>query len=283
MRWSRYDTIPMIALIHGKAPYLLASPNEQQRKLNFSWKDYREFILFARRRIRSEQDYFSFEKYQGSLLVRYLHSKGVPVDQSDALDIGCGFGGYTTALQEAGSRAIGLDLNLVRISRLAVKVAGDALCLPFPSESFTTVICSSLIEHVPDPLQLLFEVDRILKPNGYLYLSFPPFYSPAGGHQFAPFHYLGERLAVSIFTRRKKYAEQEWIERYLSFSPASYTTSFGSWGLYRRTITWAKKEIKKFSWDLMDCSTRFSPLNTTVIPVLGEILTWHVQFLIQKK
>ena len=203
--------------------------------------------MYARRRIRSEQDYFSFEKYQGSLLVRYLHSKGVPVNQSDALDIGCGFGGYTTALREAGSNAIGLDLNSAKISNLPVKVTSDALCMPFARGSFSLVICSSLIEHVPDPLQLLFEIDRILKPKGYLYLSFPPFYSPAGGHQFSPFHYLGERLAISIFTRRKKYAQREWVERYLSFSPTSYTTSFGSWGLYRRTITWAKKEIKKFS------------------------------------
>jgi ubiquinone/menaquinone biosynthesis C-methylase UbiE len=242
-----------------------------------------EFFSYARRRIRSEQDYFLFEKYQGTLLVRYLNSKGVPIDQSHTVDIGCGFGGYTTALQQAGSRAIGLDLNSAKISNLPVKVTSDARCIPFSAGSFSLVICSSLIEHVPDPLQLLFEVDRILKPKGYLYLSFPPFYSPAGGHQFAPFHYFGERLAISIFTRRKKYAQQEWVKRYLSFSPTSYITSFGSWGLYRRTITSVKKEIKKFSWDLIECSTRFSPINTTLLPFLGEFLTWHVQFLIQKK
>ena len=273
----------MVALIHGKAPILLVFPNEHQRKLIFSWKDYREFIYYARRRIRSEQDYFSFEKYQGSLLVRYLQSKGILVNQSEALDIGCGFGGYTTALQEAGSRAIGIDLNSVRISRLPVKVAGDALCMPFPSERFTLVICSSLIEHVPDPIQLLVEIDRILKPKGYLYLSYPPFYSPSGGHQFAPFHYFGERLAISIFKRRKKYAQQEWMEQYVSSSPTSYTTSFGSWGLYRMTIMWVKREIKKFHWDLIDCSARFFPVNPTLLPVMGELLTWHAQFLVQKK
>lgn len=283
MRWTRSDYIPMVVLIHGKAPILLVFPNEHQRKLIFSWKDYREFIFYARRRIRSEQDYFSFEKFQGSLLVRYLQSWGVPVNQINALDIGCGFGGYTTALHEAGSRAIGLDLDSARISGLPVKVTGDALCLPFPSDSFSLVICSSLIEHIPNPLQLLAEIDQVLKSKGYLYLSFPPFYSPVGGHQFSPYHYLGERLAICIFTRRKKYLNQEWIERIVSSSPTSYTTSFGSWGLYRRTITWVKKEIKKFPWDLIDCSTRFSPINTTLIPILGELLTWHAQFLIQKK
>ncbi len=258
-------------------------PNEQQRKLIFTCTDYREFINLARRRIRSEQDYFSFEKYQGTLLVRYLLSKGVPIAHSHALDIGCGFGGYTTALQEAGSVAIGLDLDSVRISGLPIKVTGDARYLPFPGGCFSLVICSSLIEHVPDPLQLMVELDRILMSKGYLYLSFPPFYSPAGGHQFAPFHYLGEPVAISIFARRKKYMKQEWISRYFSFSPTSYTTSFGSWGLYRRTITSLKSDIKKFSWDLKDCSTRYSPINTTKLPILGELLTWHVQFLFQKR
>jgi SAM-dependent methyltransferase len=258
-------------------------PRERQRKFILSWKDYREFIFQARRRILSEADYFSFEKFQGSLLVRYLHSRGVPLKDIRALDIGCGFGGYTTALQEAGSRAVGLDLDSVRISGLSAKVTGDAQLTPFPAKCFSLVVCSSLIEHIPEPLQLLREIDRILTPGGYLYLSFPPFYSPAGGHQFAPFHYLGERLALSIFMRRKKFVNRKWVERYLSFSPTSYDTSFGTWGLYRRTISWARKEIKKFNWDLIECSTRFSPINPAPLPVLGEFLTWHVQFLMIKR
>jgi SAM-dependent methyltransferase len=262
---------------------LFIFPNEQRRKLIFSWKDYRDFFLYARRRIQSEQDYFLFEKFQGTLLVRYLKNKGVLINQNHALDIGCGFGGYATALQEAGSRVVGLDLDSARISGLPVKVTGDALYLPFPSDSFSLVICSSLIEHVPNPQHLLLEIDRVMKSKGYLYLSFPPFYSPLGGHQFAPFHYFGERLAISIFKRRKKYAQQEWMEQYVSSSPTSYTTSFGSWGLYRMTIMWVKREIKKFHWDLIDCSARFFPVNPTLLPVMGELLTWHAQFLVQKK
>jgi SAM-dependent methyltransferase len=260
----------------------LTNSNKRHRKFVFSWKDYWDFIFYARRRVLSEQDYFSFEKYQGTLLVRYLQNKGIIVNQSRSLDIGCGFGGYSTALREAGSNSIGLDLDSVRISNLPVKVAGDARWMPFQSESFSLVICSSLIEHIHDPNKLMFEIDRILQPKGYLYLSFPPFYSPAGGHQFAPFHYLGERLAISIFMHRKNYTKQEWMKRYISPTPISYSTSFGTWGLYRRTITWAKREIKKFSWSLIDCSARYSPLNPTKLPILGEFLTWHVQFLIQK-
>jgi SAM-dependent methyltransferase len=256
--------------------------NKRHRRFIFNWKDYRELFLLARRRTLSEQDYFSFEKYQGNLLVRYLQNMGIPINQSHALDIGCGFGGYSTALREAGSDMIGLDLDLLKISSLPLKVAGDARWIPFQPESFSLVICSSLIEHIPDPENLLLEIDRILQHGGYLYLSFPPFFSPTGGHQFAPFHYLGERPALYLFRHRKKIMKQAWVKRYISSTPTSYSSSFGSWGLYRRTITWAKREIKKFPWNLIDCSARYLPLNPTKVPILSEFLTWHVQFLIQK-
>jgi ubiquinone/menaquinone biosynthesis C-methylase UbiE len=256
--------------------------NQRHRRFIYNCKDYGELIQFARRRILSEQDYFSFEKFQGTLLVRYLRNMGIAINQGESLDVGCGFGGYSTALREAGSNTIGLDLDSVRISSLPLKVSGDAQWMPFPSESFSLVICSSLIEHVPNPNKLLLEIDRILQHGGYLYLSFPPFFSPTGGHQFAPFHYLGERLAIYIFLHRKKHLNQEWVQRYISSTPKSFSSSFGSWGLYRRTINWAKREIKKYPWRLIDCSARYSPLNPTKVPILSEFLTWHVQFLIQK-
>ncbi len=45
---------------------------------------------------------------------------------------------------------------------------------PYPDESFDTVVCGELIEHLPtDPMHLLGEVNRILKPGGHLLLTTP--------------------------------------------------------------------------------------------------------------
>jgi SAM-dependent methyltransferase len=261
----------------------LASHTKESKRNIYSWKDYWRFFYLGRRRILSEQDYFNFEKFQGSLLVRYLLNQGVDILQSQALDLGCGFGGYTVALQEAGARVTGLDLNTERMAFLNAKVAGDACRTPFLGTSFSLVICSSLIEHILQPLHLLDEIYRILQLGGYLYLSFPPFFSPVGGHQFAPYHLLGEKFALRIYRLRRKRSLKGWVERYISSSPESYTSSFGSWGLYRRTIAWAVRELQKYSWDILDCSTRYSPLNLARIPFAGEFLTWHVQFLVQKR
>lgn len=45
---------------------------------------------------------------------------------------------------------------------------------PYPNESFSTVLCCELIEHLSeDPMFLMCEVNRILKPGGHLVLTTP--------------------------------------------------------------------------------------------------------------
>ncbi len=45
---------------------------------------------------------------------------------------------------------------------------------PYPSEHFSTVLCCELIEHLrEDPMHLMSEVNRILKPDGHLVLTTP--------------------------------------------------------------------------------------------------------------
>ncbi len=45
---------------------------------------------------------------------------------------------------------------------------------PYPDESFDTVLCCELIEHlVEDPMHMMSEINRILKPGGHLVLTTP--------------------------------------------------------------------------------------------------------------
>nr|WP_172834073.1 class I SAM-dependent methyltransferase [Nitrospira japonica] len=52
-------------------------------------------------------------------------------------------------------------------------VQTDASRLPFLTESFDAIICSELLEHVPEPLPVLREVHRTLRPHGVLLMSVP--------------------------------------------------------------------------------------------------------------
>ena len=55
---------------------------------------------------------------------------------------------------------------------------------------------SNVLEHVPDPARFLDEMVRVTRPGGIIYLSFTAWYSPWGGHETAPWHYLGGQRAA---------------------------------------------------------------------------------------
>jgi len=104
------------------------------------------------------------------------------------LDVGCGEGRHTHAAAMADVDAVGLDLDR---ERLAVAregfeetvadvaettpgfVRGDAVRLPFADETFDAVVCSEVLEHLPDYRRAIDELDRVLARGGHLAVSVP--------------------------------------------------------------------------------------------------------------
>jgi SAM-dependent methyltransferase len=86
------------------------------------------------------------------------------------LDLGCGNCPYEALYKERFARVIRSDVE-VRDSRVDVVSAIEAL--PFPDGAFDAVLLSEVIEHVDQEHAALSEVYRILKPGGYLLLTWP--------------------------------------------------------------------------------------------------------------
>jgi SAM-dependent methyltransferase len=97
----------------------------------------------------------------------------------DALDLGCGY--HAALLQSLGprmARGVGVD---VRVSDEARAVAGLSFieatiesALPsMPSESFDVVLMISVLEHLWEPLDVLRECRRVLRPGGVLLVNVP--------------------------------------------------------------------------------------------------------------
>ncbi len=97
------------------------------------------------------------------------------------LDIGCGAGLLSNFLAEKGHTVTGIDLseNSLKIAQkndastsVCYKKA-SALDLPFQNESFEAVCAMDVLEHVEDPLQLVKEASRVLKPGGlFIFYTF---------------------------------------------------------------------------------------------------------------
>jgi SAM-dependent methyltransferase len=56
-----------------------------------------------------------------------------------------------------------------------VDLFADAMSLPFAAGSFDSVLCTQVLEHVCEPLRVLEEVRRVLKPGGRLVLTAPQY------------------------------------------------------------------------------------------------------------
>ncbi|HEX4210372.1 MAG TPA: methyltransferase domain-containing protein [Candidatus Binataceae bacterium] len=99
-----------------------------------------------------------------------------------ALEVGFGAGVYLSALAELFSEVVGTDLeeaHLRHARKIALKYPNlrllrDDICNSRLAEgSFSLVLCSEVIEHLPDSPAALAAIYRLLEPGGVLILSTP--------------------------------------------------------------------------------------------------------------
>jgi SAM-dependent methyltransferase len=66
-----------------------------------------------------------------------------------------------------------------------IDIVCDILNIPEPDGSFDAVLCTEVLEHLPDPVRALDEMARLLRPGG-MFIITAPFWSLT---HFAPYHY----------------------------------------------------------------------------------------------
>ncbi len=94
------------------------------------------------------------------------------------LDIGCATGIFLEGMRVRGWQPDGVEL-----SEFAAKYARERFALPvfsgtlegagYPDNQYDLVTMWDVLEHLPDPSGTLAEINRILKPGGWLVLSLP--------------------------------------------------------------------------------------------------------------
>jgi SAM-dependent methyltransferase len=165
-------------------------------------------------------------------IIDFLAADDIPLEDRVVADIGCGDGIIDVGimLKARPRRLVGYDLKEVDVEALRRSmiasgvteelpdantlafVKSEALRVPAPNDTFDVVFTWSVFEHVDDPVQMLREAHRILKPSGILFLQLWPFFaSQHGGHLWLAFDEPFAHLLRSPFA----------IERELEGHPAT--------------------------------------------------------------
>jgi len=95
---------------------------------------------------------------------------------SKLLDIGCGFNyKFLLEVEPYISEGYGIDLKVPELRNGKIKTKQIKLNdkLPYNGNSFDFVIMLAVLEHLDQPIEIVKEIERILKPKGKLILTVP--------------------------------------------------------------------------------------------------------------
>jgi ubiquinone/menaquinone biosynthesis C-methylase UbiE len=98
-----------------------------------------------------------------------------------ALDVGCGTGELALALAARGLQVVGVDYAPGMLARAAEKASRDvafwecdvAHGLPVPDAAFDAAACSYVLQVIPDPVRLLAEMRRVMRPGAVAVVEVP--------------------------------------------------------------------------------------------------------------
>ena len=94
------------------------------------------------------------------------------------LDAGCGEG-HLFSRVPASARQTGIDLSSAALEIAASRnpsaewIHADLHKMPFADHTFDKICCSEVIEHVPDPVAVIRELHRVVKPEGRVIITVP--------------------------------------------------------------------------------------------------------------
>ncbi len=191
------------------------------------------------------------------------------------LDVGGGPGYFRDAFRDAGATYLALDSDVGELSGTGGigtgTVIGSGMQLPFHDGCVDVCYSSNVLEHVPDPWQMAREMVRVTRPGGIVFISYTTWFGPWGGHETAPWHFLGGRRA------RRRYVARHGREPKNRFGESLFAVTVGD------GLRWARTQQVA---DVVHVLPRYNPRWShwlLRVPVLREVVTWNLVLVLRRR
>ncbi|MFA6171594.1 MAG: class I SAM-dependent methyltransferase [Patescibacteria group bacterium] len=154
--------------------FIFLAPSQSQ--INYQSKDYRKKFGPSLKRTSASREIFSlYSKFQEPILknLRPILNKRMKV-----LDIGCSTGHFLSSLKGLVGERVGLELSRDAVNFIRRNLDFKVYSKPLGSEPikegpFDLITCLQVLEHIENPAYFLKEVEKNLKPGGWLYIEVP--------------------------------------------------------------------------------------------------------------
>ncbi|MEU6080955.1 class I SAM-dependent methyltransferase [Streptomyces sp. NPDC047108] len=197
-----------------------------------------------------------------------------PLDGSVVADVGGGSGYFTEEFRRQGAHCYLFEpspAELAARGRLPEgAVVADGYLLPLADGTADVCFSSNVLEHVADPQTFLSEMVRVTRPGGIVYVSFTNWLSPWGGHETAPWHYLGAERARERYRRR-------------TGRPAKHTVGENLFPVHIGPVLRHVRGREDVS--VLAARSRYWPFLTGLvprIPGLREVATWNLLLILRR-
>lgn len=217
---------------------------------------------------------------------------------SVVLDAGCGSGRHLRALAKLPDlKIIGIDRNAkdVADALIALKNMPDALssdyrvtqadinALPFDDAAFDCVICSEVLEHIPEHEKALSELVRVLKPQGHLVVSVPRYFSERICWLISSEYHSNEGGHIRIYKKNKlkemltKYGFQCWKINYKHALHAPYWWLKCLVGSQNEKNLFVRYYRKFLEWDILSRPRSVRILEEFLNPIIGKSIVFYLK------
>lgn len=195
---------------------------------------------------------------------------------ASVVDVGGGPGYFADAFAAAGARYAGIEPDAGELTAAGLagpnRLRASGLRLPLADGSVDVCFSSNVLEHVPEPERMAEEMLRVTRPGGTVVISWTPWWAPWGGHETAPWHYLGGRRAADRYERRTGRRPKNDFGR--SLFPCSV----------RRMRAWTRSVEASRRATLVDVLPRYHPWWArwvVHVPGLREVVAWNVVLVLE--